>query len=39
LPHISDTDVADVFQISRTRILKVLIRRGVVTVADGVVTV
>ena len=39
LPHLSDTAVADVLQISRTRILKFLIRRGVVDVADDMVTV
>ena len=39
LTHISDTAVADVLQISRTRILKFLIRRGVVDVADDAVTV
>ena len=39
LPHLSDTAVADVLQIFRTRILKFLIRRGDVDVADDVVTV
>ena len=39
LPQLSDTAVADVLQISRTRILKFLVRRGVVDVSDDAVTV
>ena len=39
LPHLSDTGVADVLQIARTRIIRFLARRGVVDVADDVVTV
>ena len=39
LPHISNTAVADILQISRTRILKFLVRRGVVDITDDVVTV
>ena len=39
LPHLSNTAVADVLQISRTRILRFLSRRGVVDITDDVVTV
>ena len=39
LPYLSDTAVADVLQIARSRIIKFLSRRGVVDVADDQMTV
>jgi hypothetical protein len=39
LPHISSTAVADVLQIARSRILKLLSRRDVVEISDDLVTV
>ena len=39
LPYISDTAVADVLQIARSRIITFLSRRGVVEVTDDLVTV
>jgi len=39
LPYLSDTAVADVLQIARSRIIKFLARRGVVDVDDDLVTV
>jgi hypothetical protein len=39
LPHLSNTGVADVLQICRTRIIKFLTRRGVVEVTGDMLTV